>query len=232
MRMWATSVQLNIDESSHSMFRSERACKKSMSMGRSGGGQLPYNQEVKVSMYKIQKEQVNMGCDYEEMCLTFYARGPQSFLFIYLFDYAGSSLQHMEFFIFTAASGIFFFSCGMGDLLVEAYGMGSSSLLHGAEEGATTGPPGKSLQSFVCINKVLSKHSHAHSFVYPLPALSNNKEKTEKLHVVPQSSNTYHLALHRKFALCGNGHMQARTRAFTPTLGGTTLSPRPLWAPL
>lgn len=127
MRMWATSVQLNIDESSHSMFRSERACKKSMSMGRSGGGELPYNQEVKISMYKIQKEQVNMSCDYEEMCLTFYARGPQSFLFfIYLFDYAG----------LVAAHGIFYLHCSKWNLflvvaweifLVEAYGMGSSS---------------------------------------------------------------------------------------------------------
>ena len=37
MRTWATSVQLNTDESSYSVFRSETACKKSMSMGRSGG---------------------------------------------------------------------------------------------------------------------------------------------------------------------------------------------------
>ena len=41
-------------------------------------------------MHKTQKEQVNMGCDYEETCLTFYARSRQSFLFIYLFDFAGS----------------------------------------------------------------------------------------------------------------------------------------------
>ena len=75
------------------------------------------------------------------------------------------------------------------------------------------------------MNTVLSKHSHAHSFVYYLRALSN-KEKTEKLHVVPQASNTYHLALHRKFALRGNGHMQARTRAPHPYPGRNNLVPK------
>ena len=43
------------------------------------GGELPYKQEVKSSMYQTQKEQVNMGCDSEEMCLTCEARGMQKF---------------------------------------------------------------------------------------------------------------------------------------------------------
>ena len=79
MRTSATSVQLNIDESPYGVFRSETACKKSMSMGRSGGGELPYKQEVKSSMYQTQKEQVNVGCDSEEVCLTCEARGTQKF---------------------------------------------------------------------------------------------------------------------------------------------------------
>ena len=127
MRMWATSVQLNIDESSHSIFRSETACKKSTSMGRSGGWGTSI-QSGGQNMYKTQKEQVNMGCDYEEMCLTFYARGRQSFSLFICLTSLGLSCNTWNFLSSLQQVESFFFSCGMGDLLVETYGMGSSSL--------------------------------------------------------------------------------------------------------
>ena len=142
-----------------------------------------------------------------------------------------SSLQQVE---------SFFFSCGMGDLLVETYGMGSSSLTRDGTQAPCMGrgwrgwpldhqgSPYKVL--FLWIQFYRNTAMPIHLYIIYGHFLTRKKLRSCMLSLKPQILTTWPFT---ESLLCvGMDTCKQEQEPPTPTLGGTTLSPKPLWAPL